>query len=252
VSQWEALPSWVEESTARVLEMLEGRGVKATFFVLGWLAERKPTLVRRIAEAGHEIGCHSHMHRLVYEMTRQEFRQDTRRAQRAIEDACGVSPCAYRAPSYSIVKRSWWALEELVDCGFTHDSSVYPVKHDRYGVPGFGRHAQLVMTGSGPITEVPAATVQLGDGKVTPVGGGAYLRLLPYRYTAAGLRRINEVERQPACVYMHPWELDAGQPRLAQGVIARLRTYCGLRGMAAKLERLLAEFRFTTLGEVHP
>lgn len=231
--------------------MFDRHGVQGTFFVLGWVAQRHPGLVREIADRGHEIGCHSFAHRLIYNMTPAEFRADTRRALRAIEDACGVRPRVYRAPSFSITKRSLWALEILVECGFTHDSSIFPLRHDRYGIPGFGSNARTIETPAGPIIEVPIATATLSERTVVPVGGGAYLRLLPYRYTAAGIRRIIETHRQPACIYFHPWELDSDQPRLARGLIARLRTYCGLGSMALKLERLLADFAFTTLTTVH-
>jgi polysaccharide deacetylase family protein (PEP-CTERM system associated) len=250
--QWPSLPSRVEHETERVLEMLARRQVSATFFVLGWVAEQHPGLVRRIAAAGHEVGCHSFAHRLVYDLSPAEFKRDTQRAIQAIEDACGVTPRVYRAPSYSVTRRSLWALEVLVECGFTHDSSIYPIHHDRYGIPGFGRHVQTLRTASGSIQEVPVATVQISANRVTPVGGGAYLRLLPYRYTAAGIRRINEQEQAPACIYLHPWELDPDQPRLASTWIARVRTYAGLRGMASKVDRLLRDFQFSTITAVHP
>jgi polysaccharide deacetylase family protein (PEP-CTERM system associated) len=145
-----------------------------------------------------------------------------------------------------------WALEILVELGFTHDSSIYPIAHDRYGIPGFPRHAHVVQTQSGPICEVPIATIQFSSGRTAPVGGGAYLRLLPYRYIAAGLRKINHEEQRPACVYFHPWEIDPDQPRLATGLLARMRTYTGLRSMFAKIERLLNEFTFSTIAAVHP
>jgi polysaccharide deacetylase family protein (PEP-CTERM system associated) len=248
--QWDSLPSLVVPETKRVLEIFERHRVKATFFVLGWVAERYPGLIGEIASRGHEIGCHSFLHRLVYDLTPAEFREDTRRAVQAIENACGITPRAYRAPSYSITNKSLWALEVLVECGFTHDSSIYPIEHDRYGIPGFGRHSRALSTPSGPIVEVPIATVQLSDKNVTPVGGGAYLRLLPYRYTAAGVRRINETDKQPACMYFHPWELDPDHPRFAQGWVSRLRTYSGLRSMSRKIERLLGEFEFGPLGQV--
>jgi polysaccharide deacetylase family protein (PEP-CTERM system associated) len=143
-------------------------------------------------------------------------------------------------------------LEVLVELGFTHDSSIYPIQHDRYGIPGFGRHVQTLRTASGSIQEVPVATVQVSANRVTPVGGGGYLRLLPYRYTAAGIRRINEDEQAPACIYFHPWELDPDQPRLASTWTSRLRTYTGLRGMASKVDRLLRDFQFSTITSVHP
>jgi polysaccharide deacetylase family protein (PEP-CTERM system associated) len=234
-----------------LLEILAERQIRATFFILGWIATYHPRLVRRIADAGHEIGCHSNLHRLVYRLSPDEFRRDTLAAVKAIEDAAGVTPRMYRAPSYSVTRKSLWALEVLAACGFTHDSSIYPIAHDRYGIPQFPRHASYVETPAGGILEVPVATVRLGR-HVVPVGGGAYMRLFPYRYTAAGLRRINQQEKHPACLYLHPWELDADQPRLAKNMISRLRTYSGLRGMCAKMERLINEFRFSTLTEVFP
>jgi polysaccharide deacetylase family protein (PEP-CTERM system associated) len=250
--QWETLPSRVESQTLRILDLLDRRRVMASFFILGWVAERHPKLVRQIVAAGHEIGCHSYAHQLVYELTPAEFRRDTERAVAAIEDAGGVRPQAYRAPSYSITAQALWALEILVECGFLYDSSIYPVAHDRYGIPGFGRHSQILQTRSGPICEVPIATVELAGGRIAPVGGGAYLRLLPYRYTAAGIRRINHRDGQPACIYFHPWEVDPEQPRLASGMLSRARTYTGLYGMEKKLERLLTKFRFSTLTSVYP
>ena len=249
-SQWPSLHSRVEFQVEDVLELLEEHRVTATFFVLGWVAEHHPRVVRRIAEAGHEIGCHSYLHRLVYDLSPEEFREDTERACWAIEDACGIAPRAYRAPSFSITGRSVWALEVLVENGFTHDSSIYPIVHDRYGIPGFGRHPQLLQTPSGPIQEVPVATVMISKRQVAPVGGGGYLRLFPYRYTAAGIRRINE-EGKSACIYFHPWELDPDQPRLAAGLLARARTYVGLSGMGQKLKRMMREFSFSTLSAVH-
>jgi polysaccharide deacetylase family protein (PEP-CTERM system associated) len=249
--QWGVLASRVEDQTLRVLELLARNHVKATFFVLGWVAEHHPRCVRAIVTAGHEIACHSYSHQLVYSLTPAAFRADTRRAVRAIEDACGASPWIYRAPSYSVTGKSLWALESLIECGFTHDSSIYPISHDRYGIPGFERHAHIIHTPSGPIHEIPAATVRISRNKVMPVGGGGYLRLLPYRYTAAGIRRLNRDEQKPACIYFHPWEIDPDQPKLASGAIARLRTYTGMRGMARKLSRLMSDFQFSTMGKVY-
>jgi polysaccharide deacetylase family protein (PEP-CTERM system associated) len=248
---WAKYPSRLDIGTDFLLNALDEHHAKGTFFVLGWVADHYPQVVRNIADRGHEIGCHSYQHRLVYNLTPAQFKDDTCRATRAIEDACGVTPRVYRAPSYSIVRRSFWALDILAECGFTHDSSICPVEHDRYGVPGFERHARMVETQSGPILEVPVATCQLA-GRVTPMGGGAYLRLFPYRYTAAGIRRLNQVDGQPACMYFHPWEMDPGQPRLANGIISRMRTYTGLGTVRGKVSRLLSEFEFSTIGAVHP
>lgn len=245
------LPSRVEYQTMQILDMLERRGVRATFFVVGSVAERQPHLIRTIDARGHEIGCHSYAHRIVYDLTPSEFRRDTERCIAAIGNACGRIVRCYRAPSYSITRQSLWALDILAELGFTHDSSIYPIAHDRYGIPGFSRSAHVIQTSSGPIYEVPIATVRLPGGRTAPVGGGAYLRLLPYRYTAAGIRKMNVEEGLPACVYFHPWEIDLAQPRLATGIIARLRTYTGISTMLQKLERLVTEFPFSTLTSVH-
>jgi polysaccharide deacetylase family protein (PEP-CTERM system associated) len=230
-SGWAALPSRIERQLDQTLELLAARRTKATFFVLGWVAERHPRAIREIVAAGHEIGCHSYWHQLVYSLTPQQFRSDTRRAVAAIEDAGGVTPRVYRAPSYSIVQKSMWALEILVEEGFVSDSSIYPITHDRYGIPGSPRHPHVIETPAGPIREFPIATVRLSKDRVAPIGGGGYLRLLPYRYTSAGIRRLNRDENQPACIYFHPWEIDPDQPRLASGLIARLRTYTGVKVM---------------------
>ena len=251
VSSWTTYPPRVGVGLSFLLDLLAAHQVRATFFVLGWVAMRHPHLIRRIAEAGHEIGCHSHCHRLVYSLTPDEFQRDTLEAVKAIRDASGVTPRMYRAPSYSVTSNALWALDILASCGFTHDSSIYPIVHDRYGIPGFPRHASYIATPSGGILEIPVATVQLGR-RVMPVGGGAYMRLFPYRYMAAGLRRINCQEKQPACLYLHPWELDPEQPRLTRRVISRLRTYTGLAGMRDKMSRLLDDFAFAALTDVFP
>ena len=250
-TEWSGLPSRVEHQTQQLLDLLAAHRTKATFFVLGWVAERHPRLLRAIMDAGHEIGCHSYAHQLVYRLTPEEFRRDTEKAVAAVADAVGITPRIYRAPSYSITSQSFWALEILVECGFTHDSSIYPISHDRYGIPGFQRHHHVIETAAGPITEVPIATAKLSRGSVIPIGGGGYLRLLPYCYTAAGIRRVNAEERQPACIYLHPWEIDPHQPRLASGAIARARTYFGLKGMLGKLDRLLSDFEFSTMTRVY-
>jgi polysaccharide deacetylase family protein (PEP-CTERM system associated) len=249
---WSELPARIHVGIDLLLEYLAEYNARATFFVLGWVADRHPALVRKISDAGHEIGCHSYEHRLIYRLSRAELLDDTRRAIVAIQDACGITPRLYRAPSYSIVASNLWALEVLVECGFTHDSSIFPIAHDRYGIPGFDRHAHIIRTGSGPIIEIPIATVRLTRRRIAPVGGGAYLRLFPYRYTAGGIRRINNIEGKPACLYVHPWEMDPDQPRLASGLISRMRTYAGLRGTRAKVRELLSEFRFSAMGTVHP
>jgi polysaccharide deacetylase family protein (PEP-CTERM system associated) len=252
IEEWSGLPSRVETSTDRILELLDQRSTRATFFVLGWVADRHPALIRRIAEAGHEVACHSYAHQLVYSLTPEEFREDTERAIDAIGNAVGFRPTLYRAPSFSITNRSLWALEILVECGFQYDSSIFPISHDRYGIPGFKRHAQVLRTPSGPIFEVPAATTELMSGTIVPVAGGAYMRILPYRYMAAGIRRVNQKEQRPACIYLHPWEIDVDQPRIAHGFVSQIRTYTGIAGMAKKLARLVTDFHFAPVSTVYP
>jgi polysaccharide deacetylase family protein (PEP-CTERM system associated) len=247
-----SLPSRIEFQLNKTLALLETKKVSATFLVLGCVAEHHPKLIRKIAVAGHEIGCHSYGHRLVYDLTPSEFRSDTRRAMHAIEDACGFTPRIYRAPSYSITQKSMWALEILIECGFTYDSSIFPISHDRYGIPGFDRRPHLIATPSGTIMEVPVATVSAARQNVLPIGGGGFLRLLPYRYFSAGIRRTNQTEKLPVCIYFHPWELDAEQERLPLGLISSLRTYTGLAGMQRKIERLLDEFEFSNMSAVYP
>jgi polysaccharide deacetylase family protein (PEP-CTERM system associated) len=248
---WHLYPSRVEEQVERVLDLFDQGGAKATFFILGWLAPKYPKMIRQILDRGHEVGCHSYGHNLVFDLTPQQFRNDTQHAVNAISDACGRAPIIYRAPSYSITEKSLWALEILVECGFTVDSSIYPISHDRYGIPTFSRHAQTIYTPSGPILEVPIATVRLFNEWVSPVGGGGYLRLLPYSYTVAGIRRINHKENAPACIYFHPWEIDPQQPRIAHGWISHLRTYGGLHTCERKVTRMMAEFRFESITTVY-
>ncbi len=249
---WRSMPSRVVRQTHEVLEILNRHSVSATFFILGWVAETQPDLVRQIQRGGHEIACHSYAHRLVYDLTPAQFREDTRRAVAAIADACGIIPTAYRAPSYSITERTFWALGILAEFGFTRDSSIYPISHDRYGIPGFHRFAQQIPTPSGSIYEIPMATAKLSRTRVAPVAGGGYLRLLPYAYTAAGIRRLNLEEGHPACCYFHPWELDPDIPRLTTSRVSSWRTYYGLTGMGRKLDRLLTDFRFSTLSTAFP
>lgn len=249
-SCWDSLPSRVQQATAIVLDLLGESRVRATFFVLGWVALRHPALVRRIAAAGHEIACHSLSHQLVYSLTPQQFREDTRNAADAIAQAAGSPPRAYRAPSFSITTRSLWALEILIECGFHTDSSIYPVRHDRYGIPGHPAFPHRIPTPSGSILEVPPAAVPLAPQLNAPAGGGAYLRLLPLAYLASAIRLLNECHQAPACIYVHPWEFDPAQPRLASGAVARLRTYLGLRSMPRKLSRLLGMFPFDSMARV--
>ena len=246
IDDWDSLESRLQRNSERILELLSTTGSQATFFALGWVAEKYPRVITQIAECGHKIACHSYEHRLVYEMTPQEFREDTRRAKSLLEDLSGRAVEGYRAPSFSITKDSLWAFEILAELGFTYDSSIFPIEHPNYGMPHSPRAPFLVETRSGSLVEFPMPTLELA-GRRSPLAGGAYLRLLPYVFTRWGIRFLNEQENLPVCVYIHPWELDPEQPRMGGTPSARLRHYLGLRGTEEKLRRLLRDFRFCSL-----
>jgi polysaccharide deacetylase family protein (PEP-CTERM system associated) len=251
---WDSYESRVCRNTERLLEILEQAGVHATFFVLGWVAERFPDLVRRIHAAGHELASHSYDHGLVYDKTPDSFRDDLRRARAAIEQAAGVAVTGFRAPSYSVTTRSLWALDVLAAEGYTYDSSIYPIRHDRYGIPDWDRHIHKLDLPGGTLWELPGSTVRRA-GMNLPVGGGGYFRLMPYGWTRWGIGRINQEEQQRAVFYIHPWEVDPDQPQLNGSAMSRFRHYRNLDRTDARLRRLLAEFRFGTISEVlvdHP
>lgn len=246
VEGWDSRSSRVEDNTHRLLELFASSGSTATFFTLGWVAERHPLLIRRIAQAGHEIACHSHRHNYVYALTRDEFRNDTQQAKQALEDASGCCVVGYRAPSFSITKDSQWAYEVLVELGFKYDSSVFPVCHPNYGMPQAPRFPYRVTTPSGGILEFPLPTLDLG-GRRSPFGGGAYLRFLPGWYTEWAIGFVNREESHPVCVYVHPWEIDPYQPRMKGPITSRLRHYMGLGSTERKLRKLLKRFEFCSL-----
>src|SRR5678816_3855159 len=236
-------------SRERLLELFDRANVRATFFVLGWVAERFPGLVRDIAARGHEIGSHGFSHRLVYDQTPEQFRDDLRRSREAIAAAVKVPVYGYRAPSFSIIKRSFWALDVLLEEGFIYDASIFPIRHDRYGVPSAPRRFHTVQTNSGTIWECPGSTVRVG-GTNLPVAGGGYFRLLPYAWTQWGISRLNAIERKAAIFYTHPWEIDPDQPRLPLSRIHAVRHYANLATTERKLVHLLAQFRFAPLSDV--
>ncbi|HLC40288.1 MAG TPA: XrtA system polysaccharide deacetylase, partial [Methylomirabilota bacterium] len=206
--EWPSLEERVVTNTRRLLDLLDKCQVSATFFTLGWVAERHPSLIREIARRGHEVGCHGYAHRLVYAMTPAEFRTDTARAKAAIEDAIGAPILGYRAPTFSITRESLWALEILYREGFRYDSSIFPIVHDRYGIPNAPRFPHKIALPDGrEIVEFPLSTSSVAGQRI-PVAGGGYLRLIPYRLLRAALRRINVREGGPVIIYLHPWELD--------------------------------------------
>ena len=242
---WGSMESRVVANTERLLRMFDDEDVTATFFVLGWVAERFPRLVRDIAAQGHEIASHGYEHRLVYDMTPAAFRADVRRAKELLESASGGPVYGYRAPSYSVTSRSLWALDVLIEEGYAYDSSIFPIHHDRYGIPVSPRHP-YVLHRSKPIVEAPGSTVKWGPFNL-PVGGGGYFRILPYEWTQWGIRRLNEVEKLPAIFYLHPWEIDPDQPRLNTSRLSRFRHYRNLDKTEARLRALVREFRFSTM-----
>jgi len=243
---WTSRESRVVANTQRLLTIFEQFDVRATFFVLGWVAERHPQLVRDIAARGHEVACHGFSHRLVYEQPRKEFLEETRRAKSFLEDITGTAVLGYRAASYSIVRRSLWALDILVDLGFAYDSSIFPVRHDLYGIPGARRAPHRMATPGGQtIVEWPLATAEI-LGRRLPVAGGGYFRLLPYWLSRWGLASINRREQRPFIFYLHPWEIDPGQPRVPASWLSRVRHYTNLEKCEERLRMLLREFRFGT------
>jgi polysaccharide deacetylase family protein (PEP-CTERM system associated) len=243
---WDARESRVERNTQRLLALFSEFGVRGTFFVLGWVAERHPQLVREIAAEGHEIACHGFSHRLVYEQPQEEFRQETLRSKKLLEDAVGRAVLGYRAASYSIVRRSLWALDTLAEAGFAYDSSIFPVRHDRYGIPDAERMPHRMATPEGrSIVEWPLAAAPILGFRL-PVAGGGYFRLLPYALSRWGLSSINRREGQPFIFYLHPWEIDPDQPRVRASWLSRFRHYTNLDKCESRLRRLLGEFRFGT------
>jgi polysaccharide deacetylase family protein (PEP-CTERM system associated) len=240
LSSWSSFPARIRANTERILQLFDHYHFRATFFVLGWVAERDPELIRQIANAGHEVGCHSYAHRRVSTLPPEEFRRDLRRAREAIEEAAGTKVLGYRAPTFSIGRENQWAFEILAEEGFLYDSSVFPIHHDLYGFPKAPRFAYKVSLKSNrKFFEVPMSTIRI-TGWNWPVGGGGYLRLLPMWYTQWAMRQIREKEHRPCVLYFHPWEIDADQPRISGKWKSRLRHYMGLRSMESRLRTLLA------------
>jgi polysaccharide deacetylase family protein (PEP-CTERM system associated) len=246
---WAGLEGRVAPNTDRLLEILDGAGVRATFFVLGWVADRHPALVRAIAAAGHELASHGYAHRLVYTLTRDAFRDDVRRSKAIVEDLCGRAVRGYRAPSYSITNDSRWALDVLVEEGYAYDASIFPIRHDRYGIPDAPRHPHRLQVGAGALWEVPGSTVRCA-GVNLPIAGGGYFRQFPYAFTRWGIGRVNRREGRAVIFYLHPWEIDARQPRLPLPLVSRVRHYRNLGRTEARLRRLLDDFRFDSIERV--
>ena len=240
-SDWDALPCRVERNIDRILELFAEADAHATFFTLGWIAERYPDVVRRISAAGHEVASHGFEHRRASEQKRDEFLADIRLAKAVLEDIAGQEVHGYRAPSFSVGRANPWAFDCMSEAGYKYSSSIYPIRHDHYGIPDGPRFAHQIRPG---LLEVPVATIRMLS-KNLPAGGGGYFRLLPYAVSRWSIRRINTVDRKPAMFYFHPWELDPDQPRVA-GITAktRFRHYLNLHRMQPRISRLLADFRW--------
>ena len=244
--QWE---SRIERSTDRILALLADRGVCGTFFILGCVAECHPELARRIAAAGHEIACHGYDHRIISEQSRAEFRADIRRAKRLLEDQTGEEIAGFRAPTYSITRANLWAVEVLIEEGFRYDSSIFPIYHDRYGIPDAQRFPYVIRSQGGELVEFPPSTVRLGGVNI-PMAGGGYFRFLPYPIFRWGLRRINRVEDQPGIFMIHAWETDPRQPVIPGTRMNLWRHRRNLHRTMPRLQRLLGDFRFAPVREV--
>jgi len=247
---WSGMEYRAEANTRRLLDLFEEFGLKSTFFVLGWVARRSPALIREIHDRGHEVASHGMSHLLVYNQTPQEFRAETVESKALLEDIIGAPVLGYRASTYSITKRSLWALDILSEAGFLYDSSIFPVRHDLYGIPEAPVIPSRIATPKGArIVEFPMSTAPMFGMKL-PVSGGGYFRLLPYWLTRAGLRKLNDGLGRPFIFYLHPWEVDPAQPRVRAGLKSRLRHYTNLDRTEARLRRLISEFRFAPVREV--
>ena len=246
-STWDSRECRVESNVDRILAMLSAKQTKATFFTLGWLAERYPLLVRRIVQEGHELASHGYGHERASDLTETAFFEDIRRAKSLLEDISGVEVTGYRAPSFSIGESNLWAFDGLLRAGYRYSSSIYPIRHDHYGMPDSPRHVYQVRPG---LLEVPITTVRLFN-RNFPSSGGGYFRLLPYELSRWMLNRVNSTERQPGIFYFHPWEIDTGQPRIA-GISSktRFRHYVNIGRTEKRLNRLLSDFSWGRMDQI--
>jgi len=243
---WDGFPRRVVRNTERLLDLFAETGVSGTFFTLGWIAERYPHLVRRIAGAGHEVASHGFAHRRVSAQSPAEFLADIRLAKAILEDVSGQDVAGYRAPSFSISESNRWAFDAIMQAGYRYSSSIYPIRHDHYGMPHAPRFAHESRPG---LIEIPIATVRILRRNL-PAGGGGYFRLLPYRISRWSIERINACDGKPTMFYFHPWELDVDQPRVAASLKSRYRHYVNLRRMAPRIASLLRDFRWSRADRV--
>jgi polysaccharide deacetylase family protein (PEP-CTERM system associated) len=249
---WGSFEQRAEANTNRLLDLLAAHDVKATCFVLGWVAERYPSLVHRIVSDGHELASHGYWHRLIFSQEPAVFREDIHRSKTLLEDIGGVRVKGYRAPSFSVVERTLWALDVLAEEGYTFDASIFPIRHDTYGIPSAPRHAHRFTRNGTRIFEIPSSTTTV-FGANLPVAGGGYFRLLPYAWTHWGIARVNRGEQKPVVFYIHPWDLDPGQPRFTGvSALSRLRHYTHLDECESRLRRMLKDFRWGRVCDVWP
>ncbi len=250
-ARWDEFPLRVEQNTRRLIELFDEKQVKATFFVLGWVAERCPALVRAITDAGHELASHGYSHQLIYRQTPEVFREETVRSKKLLEDISGTAVHGYRAASYSVTSESLWALDILAECGFLYDSSIFPVRHDRYGIPDATEVPHRITTPSGhELTEFPITALNVVGKHRLPVAGGGYFRLFPYWFSEWALRRVNQAQQQAFIFYLHPWEIDPEQPRLPATGFSKFRHYNNLEVCEQRLQALLDSFEFTTVADI--
>ena len=249
--QWDSMESRIERNCEKILSLLDEFKIKATFFVLGWIAERYPILIRTIYNEGHEISSHGFNHQIIQQLTRDSFQNDIRKSKIILEDIIGRSIKGYRAPTFSITSSSLWALDVIREQGYLYDSSIFPIKHDRYGIPDAQRFPHVLnLNGACTINEFPPSTLRI-LGFNLPISGGGYLRLLPGRLLSWGIKRINEVDKQPAVIYLHPWEFDPQQPKIPVKLATRFRHYINLSTTEKKMRHLLNNFNFTTINQLH-
>jgi len=243
---WPVIESRLENSLHKILDLFDRYETHATFFVLGWIAKRHPKLIREIHARGHEIASHGYSHQLIYQNSRSHFENDLETSKKILEDLTGERILGYRAPSYSIVRKSTWAFDVLIEQGFLYDSSIFPIRHDRYGIPESPRFPYAITRKNGRIMEFPLSTTRFLGSNI-PVAGGGYLRLFPLSFIRWGFRRINRKEGKPVLLYFHPWEIDPDQPRQAVNTLTCFRHYYNLDRMKCKIEQLLQEFAFTSI-----
>lgn len=246
-SDWDNFPCRVERNTQQILELFHQKNIRSTFFVLGWVAKRYPDLVKEIVAQGHELASHGYAHQRATQQTREVFRQDIDRAKKILEDISGAEILGYRAPSYSISNENLWAHDELLEIGHQYSSSVYPVKHDLYGIPDAPRFAYRCENG---LLEIPITTAKFGS-KNIPAGGGGFFRFFPYKFSKWNINRVNEQDKQASIFYFHPWEIDPEQPRQTGiSLKSRFRHYLNLNKMEPRLKQLLSDFQWDRMDNI--